>query len=98
MSKEVWNKADLVDALRRKRPELSKQEVKALVEDLMDTVMDVVAQGGQVRLSGFGKFEAVDRAPRTGRNPHTGEEVPIPATSVPQFKPGKLFREGVEER
>lgn len=98
MQKEVWNKADLINALRQKRPELSKQEVKVLVEDLMETVMEVVAQGGQVRLSGFGKFEAVDRAPRTGRNPHTGEEVPIPATVVPQFKPGKLFRQGVEKR
>ncbi|HKJ87444.1 MAG TPA: HU family DNA-binding protein [Gammaproteobacteria bacterium] len=98
MSKDVWNKADLVEALRRKRPDCSKQEVKALVDDLMETVIEVVAEGGQVRLSGFGKFEAVDRAPRTGRNPHTGEEVPIPATIVPQFKPGKLFRDGVEGR
>jgi DNA-binding protein HU-beta len=97
VSKQVWNKADLVEALHQGRADLSKHEVKVLVEDFMDTVMGVVARGGQVRLSGFGKFEAVERAPRTGRNPHTGEAVPIPSTSVPRFKPGKLFREGVED-
>jgi len=96
VSKQVWNKADLVEALHQGRADLSKNEVKVLVEEFMDTVMTVVAEGGQVRLSGFGKFEAIERARRTGRNPHTGEEVPIPATSVPRFKPGKLFRESVE--
>ena len=93
MDKQVWNKADLVEALHRERPDLNKQQVKAVLEEFMDTVMGVVSEGGQVRLAGFGKFEAVERAPRTGRNPHTGEAVPIPSTNVPRFKPGKLFRE-----
>ena len=93
MSDKVWNKADLVEALHQERSDLSKQEIKALLEGFMDTVMHVVADGGQVRLSGFGKFEQVERAPRTGRNPHTGEAVPIPSTQVPRFKPGKSFRQ-----
>ena len=97
MSNSSLNKADLVEVLHRRHPELTKRELQSVVDDLIDVVVERVAEGGEIRLSGFGKFQAVTRAPRQGRNPRTGRPVAIPETTVPQFKPGKLFRAQVEE-
>src|SRR5690606_18335325 len=67
------------------------------VESVVDAVLRQVAAGGSVAITGFGTFEPVDRAPRTGRNPHTGDPVPIPAARVPRFRPGSYFRAVVAE-
>ncbi|GGK62831.1 HU family DNA-binding protein [Ornithinimicrobium pekingense] len=84
------NKNDLIDALA---PRMGGRAAAALaVEALVDVVLRQVAGGGSVSITGFGTFEPVDRAPRTGRNPHTGEAVPIPATTTPRFRPGSYFR------
>ncbi|ANS80630.1 DNA-binding protein HU [Serinicoccus hydrothermalis] len=61
----------------------------------MDIVLREVAAGGSVGISGFGTFEQVERAPRTGRNPRTGESVPIAGTRTPRFRPGSTFKEVV---
>ncbi len=83
------NKNDLVEALA---PRLGGRAAAALaVEALVDVVLREVAAGGQVGITGFGTFEAVERAPRTGRNPHTGQAVPIAATRRPRFRPGSYF-------
>ncbi|RIK15629.1 MAG: hypothetical protein DCC50_07495 [Acidobacteria bacterium] len=83
------NKNDLVEALA---PRLGGRASAALaVEALVDVVLREVAAGGQVGITGFGTFEAVERAPRTGRNPHTGQAVPIAATRRPRFRPGSYF-------
>ncbi len=84
------NKNDLIDALA---PRLGGRAAAALaVESLVDVVMRQIAAGDSVGVTGFGTFEPVDRAPRTGRNPHTGEAVPIPATRTPRFRPGAYFK------
>lgn len=83
------NKNDLIEALA---PRLGGRAAAATaVEAFVDVVLRQVAAGGQVGITGFGTFERVDRAPRTGRNPHTGEAVPIAATSRPRFRPGTYF-------
>lgn len=83
------NKNDLVEALA---PRLGGRAAAALaVGALVDVVLREVAAGGQVGITGFGTFEAVERAPRTGRNPHTGQAVPIAATRRPRFRPGSYF-------
>lgn len=97
MTEKTLNKADLVEVLHRRYPDMTKRQLQSVVDGLMDVVVERVAAGGEIRLSGFGKFQAVTRAPRQGRNPRTGNPVPIPKTVVPQFKPGKLFRAEVEE-
>ena len=51
--------------------------------------------GDKVQLSGFGTFEVRERAERKGRNPKTGEDIPIPATKVPAFKAGKALKDAV---
>lgn len=89
------NKAELIEALA---PRLGGRQLAAMaVEALVDAVLREVAAGGTVGITGFGTFEKVDRAPRTGRNPHTGAPVPIAATSSPRFRPGAYFKEVVAD-
>jgi Bacterial nucleoid DNA-binding protein len=57
---------------------------------------DALADGDKVQLVGFGNFETAERSARKGRNPQTGEEVNIPATVVPKFKPGSKLRNAVK--
>lgn len=89
------NKNDLIEALV---PRLGSRGAAALaVEAVVDAVLREVAAGGTVGITGFGTFEPVDRAPRTGRNPHTGEPVPIPAARTPRFRPGGYFKTAVAD-
>ncbi|MFK5646146.1 HU family DNA-binding protein [Ornithinimicrobium sp. LYQ121] len=89
------NKADLIEALATR---VGGRAVAALaVESLVDVVLREVAAGGAVGITGFGTFERVDRAARTGRNPRTGAPVPIAATSLPRFRPGAYFKDVVAD-
>lgn len=89
------NKADLIEALA---PRLGGRAQAALaVEAFVDLVLRQVASGGSVGVTGFGVFERVDRAARTGRNPRTGEAVPIAATSTPRFRPATYFKDVVND-
>lgn len=89
------NKNQLIEALA---PRLGGRSTAALaVESFVDVVLREVAAGRSVGITGFGTFERVDRAARTGRNPHTGEAVPIAAASRPRFRPGTYFTSVVSE-
>lgn len=89
------NKADLIEALA---PRLGgRAAATAALEAFVDVVLREVAGGGSVGITGFGTFEQVDRAPRTGRNPRTGEAVPIAGTSSPRFRPGSYFKDVVSD-
>ena len=84
------NKADLISIVE---PRVGSRKVATdVVESIFDAVIREVAGGGKVAITGFGTFEAAARAPRTGRNPRTGEPVPIRKTVAPRFKPGTTFR------
>ncbi|ROP43789.1 HU family DNA-binding protein [Pseudokineococcus lusitanus] len=89
------NKGELVDLLEQRLG--SRRAASDAMESVLDAVVRAVARGERVAISGFGTFERADRAPRTGRNPRTGETVPIAGTSVPRFKPGTAFRAFVAE-
>ena len=65
------------------------------LEAVVDTIIREVAKGGKVGITGFGTFEKVARAARTGRNPRTGQMVRIRKTSVPKFRAGTQFKEYV---
>src|SRR4051812_20355120 len=71
---------------------MDKRQAEHAVDAVFDTILRAVAQGEKVALSGFGVFEKVDRAARTGRNPRTGETVKVKKTSVPKFRPGTQFK------
>ena len=85
------NRAELIDAIRD-RMGVDKRHAETAVDAVFDTIQRAVAQGEKVALSGFGVFEKVDRAARTGRNPRTGETVKVKKTSVPKFRPGTQFK------
>jgi DNA-binding protein HU-beta len=91
------NKRGLVSEVA-KRTDMAKASVARVVDAAIASIKDTVAKGQRVSLSGFGTFERRKRAPRLGRNPHTGEAVKIPATTAPMFRPGNEFREAVVGR
>lgn len=89
------NKSELIEALA---PRLGgRTQAAAAVEAMVDVVLREVAAGRSVGITGFGTFEKVERAPRTGRNPRTGEPVPIAGTSSPRFRPGAYFKDVVAD-
>jgi DNA-binding protein HU-beta len=77
------------------RASVSQKEVSLILEALTETIMEAVAKGDKVALVGFGSFEAKQRQERQGRNPQTGQPLTIPATKIPAFSPGKVFKEQV---
>ncbi len=88
------NKGELVDAVAE-RASVTKKQADAVLSAALDAIVDAVSTGDKVTLVGFGSFERRDRKEREGRNPKTNEKMSIPATRVPAFSPGKLFREKV---
>lgn len=88
-------KAELAEVLFDKYG-VSKQDAKVLVEDFFEEIRIALEKGEQVKLSGFGNFELRTKSQRPGRNPKTGEEIPISARRVVTFKPGQKFKSRVE--
>lgn len=74
----------------------NKRESKELVEQFYNEMSNVLSKGEQIKLSGFGNFELKDKNARPGRNPRTGEDVPISARRVVTFKPGQKLRAQID--
>jgi integration host factor subunit alpha len=75
---------------------LNKREAKELVEQFFEEVRQSLENNEQVKLSGFGNFDLRDKRERPGRNPKTGEEIPIQARRVVTFRPGQKLKSRVE--
>lgn len=75
---------------------LNKREAKELVEQFFDEIRESLVAGKPVKLSGFGNFELRDKRQRPGRNPKTGEEIPITARRVVTFRAGQKLKQRVE--
>ncbi len=90
------NKADLINAVAEKTG-LSKKDSESAVAAMVDVITESLVQGEKVQLVGFGSFEVKSRAARMGRNPHTREEIQIPASKVPVFKAGKALKDTVAQ-
>lgn len=75
---------------------LNKREAKEVVELFFDEISRSLENNEQVKLSGFGNFDLRDKSQRPGRNPKTGEEIPISARRVVTFKPGQKLKIRVE--
>ncbi|MDX2211649.1 MAG: HU family DNA-binding protein [Oculatellaceae cyanobacterium bins.114] len=88
------NKGELIDAIAEKA-DVSKKDADRILSAVLETIQDAVSSGEKVTLVGFGTFEPRERSAREGRNPKTGETMTIPATRVPAFSAGKLFKEKV---
>ena len=75
--------------------ELSKADAQRAVESVFQVITNALKAKEEVRLVGFGTFLIAERKATTGRNPRTGEEIQIAATSVPKFKPGQTLKDAV---
>jgi DNA-binding protein HU-beta len=88
------NKNDLIAVVADKTG-LSKGDATKATDAVFDAITDALKQGDEVRLVGFGTFEVKTRAATEGRNPRTGEAIPIPASKQPKFKSGKGLKDAV---
>ena len=82
------NKNDLVASIASSA-QITKSAAERGLNGLLSSLSAAIQEGKRVTLAGFGSFSTVDRAPRTGRNPKTGESIPIPSRRVVKFRPGK---------
>lgn len=89
-------KLDIIEYLSDKY-HLSKQDTKNVVENFLEEIRSSLESGQDVKLSGFGNFELRDKSSRPGRNPKTGDVVPVSACRVVTFKPGQKLRARVEK-
>ena len=89
------NKTELVKNVAQSA-DISQKEASAAVQSVFDTIATALQSGDKVQLIGFGTFEVRERSARTGRNPQTGEEIEIPSSKIPAFKPGKALKDGIQ--
>ena len=94
MSEKTLTRMDLSEAVFREVG-LSRNESAALVEAVIQYMSDALVAGEQVKISSFGTFSVRSKAERLGRNPKTGEEVPISPRRVLSFRPSHLMKDRV---
>ena len=92
---KTMTKAELAEALFD-RLGLNKREAKDMVDGFFDEIRQALERGESVKLSGFGNFDLRSKNQRPGRNPKTGEEIPISARRVVTFRPGQKLKARVE--
>jgi integration host factor subunit beta len=90
-------KSELIAALAEANPHLTGKDVETIVATIFDQISQALARGERVELRGFGAFTVKQRQARTGRNPRTGEAVPVDEKVVPFFKAGKELRSRVNK-
>jgi DNA-binding protein HU-beta len=88
------NKLDLIAAVAQET-DISKAKAAEVVEAVFGAIEKSLKQKEEVRLVGFGTFVATDREATKGRNPRTGEEITIPASTSVRFKAGKTLKDAV---
>ena len=90
------NKNDLISKVAGDTG-LTKTDAANAIESVLDTITGQLASGGEVRLIGFGTFLVTRRNASTGRNPHTGAAIQIPASNQPKFRAGKDLKEAANK-
>lgn len=88
-------KSDLIESLSRNQRHLERRDVELAVKGLLEKMSQELASGNRIEIRGFGSFSLHFRAARMGRNPKSGDAVPLRGKYVPHFKPGKELRERV---
>lgn len=86
-------RSKLIAKLAERFSQLTRADADLSVQTILNAVSDRLAAGGRVEIRGSGSFSVNVRPPRLGRNPKSGERVPVPEKSVPHFKPGVVMRE-----
>jgi DNA-binding protein HU-beta len=88
------NKAEFVDQIAKKA-DLSRREAETAIDAALNTIEEQLSRGGEITLTGFGKFHVADRGARQGRNPQTGEPIQIKASRVARFSAGSKLKQAV---
>lgn len=88
-------KSELIERLIDRLEHLSAKDVETAIKEIIEMMANTLETGERIEIRGFGSFSLHYRAPRTGRNPKTGESVELTGKYVPHFKPGKELRERV---
>jgi len=86
------NKAEFVESVAGKT-ELSRRDAEMAIEATLKTIEEQLANGGEITLTGFGKFHVASRSARQGRNPQTGAPIEIKASRVPRFSAGSKLKQ-----
>jgi len=86
-------KSELIEKIASENPHLYQRDVERIVNTIFETIVTAMERGDRVELRGFGAFSVKHRPARIGRNPRTGEQVPVDEKFVPFFKTGKELRE-----
>ena len=86
-------RSELIQKISEENPHLFQRDVERIVATIFDEITEALARGDRVELRGFGAFSVKKRDARNGRNPRTGESVPVEEKHVPFFKTGKLLRD-----
>ena len=86
-------KSELIARLAEQNPHLYSRDIERIVGTIFDTISNALSEGNRVELRGFGAFSVKHRPARMGRNPRTGEAVPVREKYVPFFKTGKELRD-----
>jgi integration host factor subunit alpha len=94
MSEKTLTRADLAEAVYQEVG-LSRKNAVDMVEKLLDTMSDTLVKGNTIKVSGFGNFAVRQKNERIGRNPKTGQEVPITARRVLIFRASHLLKDAV---
>lgn len=89
-------KSELINNLSAQNPSLQRYVVEEAVKEILEQIMLTLEQGERVEVRGFGSFSLHHRSARTGRNPRTGESVPLNEKYVPHFKTGKELKDRVD--
>jgi DNA-binding protein HU-beta len=89
------NKAELIQSVAD-AADISKAAAGRAVDAMINAVTGAMQKGDAITLVGFGTFSVRERAARTGRNPRTGDQIKIPASRTPIFKPGKALKDAVK--
>lgn len=89
------NKTELIEAVGSKSG-LNKKDTENTINAFTSIITNTLADGDKVSITGFGTFDVVERAARTGRNPQTGETIQIAASKSPKFKAGKTLKDAVK--
>lgn len=93
---ETLTRAELSDKIGRMSADVPRGDVEKVVDEFFDVISRSLEQGGVVRLSGFGNFLLLDKKQRPGRNPKTGDVIPVSARRVVTFRPGNKLKETVD--
>jgi integration host factor beta subunit len=90
-------RSEIITHVAQRLPYMTLKDAEIIVDTIFQSMADALAQGDGIEIRGFGSFKVKNRPAREGRNPRTGESVPIPAKKFPHFKIGKELHECINQ-